>query len=68
MKWIKIVEGCQMPKDGDHVIAVEDVAGLQDWFECEYLKGKFIWTGQDAELSSPIRATHWSYVELPEGE
>lgn len=67
MKWIKVEEGCEMPGEGDVVLAVEEVGGDRDWFECEYRNGKFKWTGMDEAFSAgEVCAIYWARVEMPE--
>lgn len=69
MNWVKIIEGCEMPKDGDIVVVCDNHDGFQDWFECEFRKGKFHWTAADTAITSgEIFATHWAYVELPKDD
>lgn len=64
INWVKIEDGCEMPADGEYVLAVNEHSS---WYECEYIRGKFIWQGADFKRhDGSINATHWARVELPE--
>lgn len=61
MKWIKIEDGCEMPKTYEIVA----VSGSGLWFEA-FLDTSGNWNSEGRPKFNRRIPTHWARVELPE--
>lgn len=63
MDWVKIEPGCEMPRNGEVVLAVIKVDShgqLSRWFQdAVFYEGGF------RSRNGPINPIHWARVELP---
>ncbi len=61
MKWVKIEDGCEMPRFYESVAISNGYAWQEGWLE-----NSGEWYSAHNNMTPVERVTHWARVELPE--